>query len=395
MTGSTELLQLARRRAERLQDRYRAGGFWSSEPVDVVRQAAARNPSLLALADRHTELTYAALDERIDLACHAMAEAGVVASTPIVLVVGNDVDSVVAVHAALRLDSVVLLVPRSAGPTQVADILARTGAGYGAAPNWPAINEAELSGLCTWIGLGDAEPREVTRHQPLRAADAPAFVLYTSGTTSRPKGVIHSLSTLLKASANYIDAMGLGADDRIFLISPLASVTGVLQAVFVRPDAGRAGGARRSLGPGRNVRPARFRRRDVVRGSGPAAGQVARRSRRRGQSGPAARCLSGRNDAGPAHRRTDRGRVRDHRHPCLRVVRGAGEHIGPADRAQGRAPRRRRGGAGRRGRAGGFRRATRPNAASGGRTRFSDTPTRTTISWRSTANGSAPATLPR
>jgi len=235
MSGAPELLRHAHIRAAALQDRYRAAGFWSSQPADVVRVTAAEHPTLLALADRTAELTYAALDERIDLACHAMAEEGVVASTPIVLVVGNDVDSVVAVHAALRLDAVVLLVPRSAGPTQVADILARTGAGYGAAPNWPAISEAELSGLCTWIGLGDAESGEVAQHQPQRAADTPALVLYTSGTTSRPKGVIHSLSTLLKASANYIDAMGLGADDRTFLISPLASVTGVLQAVFAGP----------------------------------------------------------------------------------------------------------------------------------------------------------------
>jgi acyl-CoA synthetase (AMP-forming)/AMP-acid ligase II len=47
--------------------------------------------------------------------------------------------------------------------------------------------------------------------------------------------VIHSLSTLSKASANYIAGAGLGSDDRIFLISPLASVTGVLQALFIGP----------------------------------------------------------------------------------------------------------------------------------------------------------------
>jgi acyl-CoA synthetase (AMP-forming)/AMP-acid ligase II len=234
MSGPTDLLIHARQRAGALQARYREAGFWSPQPVDVVRSAASRHPDQLALTCRGAELTYAALDERVDAACRTMAEAGVAASTPVVLVVGNDVDSVVVVHAALRIDSVVLLVPRSAGATQVADIVARTGADHGVAPNWAAVTDAELSDRCRWIDLSpDADGSTVVESR--RPADEPSFVLYTSGTTSKPKGVVHSLSTLIKSSANYIAAAGLTPDDRIFLISPLASVTGVLQGVFIGP----------------------------------------------------------------------------------------------------------------------------------------------------------------
>jgi acyl-CoA synthetase (AMP-forming)/AMP-acid ligase II len=234
MSGPTALLECGQRRAAMWRDGYRRAGLWSGRPVDVVRTAAVGDPERVALVARGCELSYTELDERIDQACGNLAAAGVEASEPVVVVVGNDVDSVVAVHAALRLDAVILLIPRSAGVRQVADIIGRTGAEFGVAPNWPAATAAELSGSVKWIALDvDGAPRGEYRSE--RPADEPCLVLYTSGTTSKPKGVIHSQSTLIKASANYIAAAGLTDDERIFLISPLASVTGVLQGLFIGP----------------------------------------------------------------------------------------------------------------------------------------------------------------
>ncbi|AKK27685.1 class I adenylate-forming enzyme family protein [Mycobacterium sp. EPa45] len=231
MGGTGDLLLHARHRADALRARYRADRVWSGLPLDVVRSAAADHPTRTALIARDAEVSYADLDTRVDAAAQALRAAGVSADSPLVIVVGNDIESVVIVHAAIRIDAVVLLVPRSAGAAQIIDIVGRTGAVFGVAPGY---GQELPEGSCTWVNVDyTAEP--AVRASTVRAADEPSFVLYTSGTTSRPKGVIHSLSTLLKASTNYIAAAGLAAEDRIFLISPLASVTGVVQALFIAP----------------------------------------------------------------------------------------------------------------------------------------------------------------
>ena len=63
-------------------------------------------------------------------------------------------------------------------------------------------------------------------------------MIYTSGTTSRPKGVVHSVGTLLAATRNYVECAELHRDDRLFVISPLASITGLLQSITVPPMLG-------------------------------------------------------------------------------------------------------------------------------------------------------------
>ncbi len=63
--------------------------------------------------------------------------------------------------------------------------------------------------------------------------DALAQLLFTSGTTGEPKGVLHRASVLTLAARLQADHLGLGATDRIFVPSPLAHQTGFLYGMWL------------------------------------------------------------------------------------------------------------------------------------------------------------------
>ena len=68
--------------------------------------------------------------------------------------------------------------------------------------------------------------------QPSAAADV-VELLYTSGTTGVPKGVMHTGNTLLSALRPFISALQLGDDEVVFMGSPLGHQTGFLYGMVL------------------------------------------------------------------------------------------------------------------------------------------------------------------
>ena len=65
------------------------------------------------------------------------------------------------------------------------------------------------------------------------SADDIAQLLYTSGTTGEPKGVLHTYNTLFANVRPYAERLRLGADDVIMMASPLAHQTGFLYGLMM------------------------------------------------------------------------------------------------------------------------------------------------------------------
>ncbi len=89
--------------------------------------------------------------------------------------------------------------------------------------------------LCRRLGIPITTAEEALDADPVTlpeiADDRPAMILYTSGTTSKPKGVVTSHANIEAQITALVDAWGWRCDDRIPLFLPLHHVHGIVNVL--------------------------------------------------------------------------------------------------------------------------------------------------------------------
>jgi fatty-acyl-CoA synthase len=200
---------------------------------DLLRRTALRDPDRLAVVSGERRVTYAQFDASVNRAAHALADRGLVKGDRLALLSHNSWQYAVLVFATAKLGVVLVPVNFMLGPDEIAFLLDHSGAtglvvedalvptaelaltaarfdghvrgcirasGAQAAPGWEDVD--------AWIDEGDASDPGV-----LVADDDPLRLMYTSGTESRPKGVMLSSRSLI---AQYVSCAldgGMSGDD--------------------------------------------------------------------------------------------------------------------------------------------------------------------------------------
>jgi acyl-CoA synthetase (AMP-forming)/AMP-acid ligase II len=158
-------------------------------------------PDHPALVTRSGTWTYRELDELADRARDALWALGVRPGHRVGVSLPNDVDVVIAFHGLMRLGAVWVGVNRNLVRPEQEWILDDSAASL-------FLDESRLD---EWTGaLATAPAVEVPDVDP----SAPAGIAYTSGTTGRPKGAVHSQHNLLRPGAALVESRGWGPDLR-------------------------------------------------------------------------------------------------------------------------------------------------------------------------------------
>lgn len=221
-------------------------GEWDGSLIDAALQIhAQRRPDRLAVVDGDRQVTYAELDEMVREAAAGLANRGVGRGEAVAWQLPNWLEAVVVHHAVLRLGAVSLPIIPIYRHREVGFILRQSRAAVLLVPNafrgfdhLRMVDElrAELPDLREVIvvrGEHDTLAPPAAEAAPLgrdveRTADDIALLLYTSGTTSEPKGALHTHQTLGYENRSIVELFGLTDDDVVFMPSPVAHITGVL-----------------------------------------------------------------------------------------------------------------------------------------------------------------------
>jgi fatty-acyl-CoA synthase len=189
-----------------------------------LEQHAAQAPDRLALRFEGKAIGYGTLARQAEGLAGQLSARGVGRGDRVAFLGHNDPAQVALLFACARIGAIqVPLNWRLAAP-ELHFILADSGARHLLAT--PGLHDAARMAAppdCTVFGTGDPQPAP----PPIGGEDDPILLVYTSGTTGRPKAAILDQRALLFNALNAQHGFDMTAADRVLTVLPLFHVGGL------------------------------------------------------------------------------------------------------------------------------------------------------------------------
>ena len=242
-----------------LEAGYQEQGWWDG----LLLTDWEVDPDHTAIVDGTVAMSYSDLSRTRDELAGALTRLGLPAGGVVTLELPNWWETAAMMHAAMTAGAVINPVVPIYRDAELSFILRQSGTSVLCIPHrfrgfdYVAMAERILADLATppivvvvrseaalpagFVRLEellDDRGRDSSADRVRAAASDIVLLLYTSGTTADPKGVLHSHDTLRYENRSMTGLLGLGAGDTIFMPSPLTHITGLLYGVLLPPMLG-------------------------------------------------------------------------------------------------------------------------------------------------------------
>ena len=195
-----------------------------------LEHAAERFGDRVAVRAGEDAWSFRQLDDRSNAFARHLADGGVGAGDRVAVMTTNRVELVVAVNAISKLGGAAVLLSPAWKAVEV---------GHAVDLTRPVHAVADGAGIAL---LGERLPGAVTDLDAHPTMDAPsdeppaaliedtddAVLVFSSGTTGLPKSVRHTHRSMGHATRHWVDALGLGPDDRFQVATPPTHILGLL-----------------------------------------------------------------------------------------------------------------------------------------------------------------------
>ncbi|MGO3327673.1 AMP-binding protein [Gordonia sp. (in: high G+C Gram-positive bacteria)] len=174
-----------------------------SELSAILDDAVADHPNLCAISTETEHITYAELGGRVAALAGRLRDAGVGPDRIVAVHVPRSATAIIAIHAVIATGAVVAPLDANDRPERVCALLDQAGASH--------LIVADREQSATEIGEGLA----VVRRDVAPTRVDPGYLLFTSGSTGVPKGVLLSDRAVAHFAQWAAESVGLASDDRV------------------------------------------------------------------------------------------------------------------------------------------------------------------------------------
>ncbi|SDS36053.1 class I adenylate-forming enzyme family protein [Bradyrhizobium canariense] len=209
----------------------------------MVMEAASRNPDGEALVCGERRMNWREVVQQSAGIATGLRKTGVRAGDRVALLLGNRIEFVLAMFAVANLGAVTVLLSTRQQKPEIAHVLTDCGAmlliheatlsdRLPAAADMPDLKyrlSVDDTGASAFSALTDNAPLQ--DHAEVGEEDI-AMILYTSGTTGRPKGAMLAHCNVIHSAMIFVSCLQLTASDRSIAAVPLAHVTGAVANVM-------------------------------------------------------------------------------------------------------------------------------------------------------------------